>query len=117
MAEVSEVAGGSTGLGEGVGIGSSIGSSGFVSCIDLTIFSRSTGVMCFSRPRLLLLVESCLRSSGRALEARGRDDVSSSNSSEETESRLVESAGMLRMLAALGLLGAKEQRRDSVDRA
>lgn len=82
--------------------------------MDEKIFSRSTGVMCFSRPLLLLLEESCLRSSGRALETGGTGtDVSScssssswssSSSSVAAESRLEESSGTgMSVVAACGL--------------
>lgn len=45
---------------DAVGRGMSSGSSSFFSLIEITIFSRSIGVMCFSQPLLLLSIESCL---------------------------------------------------------
>ena len=66
-------------------VGADIGNR-FVSLMDLTIFSRSMGVMCFSRPRLvLLLLESTLRSAGCAFgrHVAGQDVVSSSSKSSE----------------------------------
>lgn len=111
----------------GVGIGSAIGSSCLVSLMLCTIFSKSTGVMCFSRPLLVLLKESCLRNSGRAFgivvelkveDVAGVDDVSSSSrSSDPADSRLVDSSGTgMSVVAACGLT-ANEHRGESVERA
>jgi len=70
----------------GADIGNSIGSIWCVSLMEMTIFSRSMGVMCFSRPRLvLLLLESTLRSAGCAfgMHVAGQEAVSSSSKSSE----------------------------------
>lgn len=113
-----------TALKDGVGIGSSIGSICCVVLMDCTIFSRSIGVMCFSRPLLVLLVESVRRNSGRAfgMTVAGVGDVSSSSSSSETaDSRLEDSSGtgMLVVAAFVAAFGfaANEHRGDSVDLA
>lgn len=94
--------GGSIGYEGGVAtlmVGRSMGSSGLASLIEMTIFSRSIGVMCFSRPRLRLLsVDSLRLSSGRALGMRGvMGDDASTASSLETDSRLEERAGIARV--------------------
>jgi hypothetical protein len=106
---------------DGVAIGSSIGSSCCVSLMEMTIFSRSTGVMCFSRPRLVLLAESCLLNSGRACGMRvaGADDVSSSpsSSSEMALSMLLDSTGTGMLFAAACDLAESERRGERVDRA
>lgn len=99
------VEGGSAGLRDGVCIGSWIGSSGFVSLMESTIFSRSTGVMCFSRPLPLLWQQSSRRNSGRAfgmvVAVEGGDGMGSSSvSSEDAESRLDESPGTAGMSVA-----------------
>lgn len=62
------VEGGSCAFDKGVDVGSSIGSSVSVSVMVTTIFSRSTGVRCFSRPRLITLsvAESFRHIVGRA---------------------------------------------------
>lgn len=94
----------------GVDIGNAIdfGSNSVVSLMEMTIFSRSTGVMCFSRPLLLLSQESAHRSSGRAFGimvalAGGDDDSSSSLSSDNVESRLEDSSGTgMSVVAAFG---------------
>jgi len=108
-------AGGALGFDAGVAIGRSMGSNCFASFMEMTIFSRSTGVMCFSRPLLVLHAESFLLSSGRAagMLVAGADDVSASSSSSEIAlSRLLESAGIGMLVAAV--LGLNEHR---VDRA
>jgi hypothetical protein len=71
------------------GMGSSIGSSCLVSLMEMTIFSRSIGVMCFSFPRLRL--HSAVSDEELMRGATG-DDVSNS-SSDEAESKLEERAG------------------------
>lgn len=94
---------------------SSIDSRSLVSFIEITIFSRSIGVMCFSKPRLLLVVESCRFSAGREwskMHAAGDDVPSSSVSSEVAEERLDERAGM----SAVATAAFVEARR-GVDRA
>lgn len=74
------------------------GSKSFFSLIAITIFSKSSGVMCLSRPRLrLLFIESCLWIWGREISS-GADveEVSESNSrasSSGNESRLPERSG------------------------
>ena len=113
-----EVEGGSTGVVEEVaGMGRSMSSSFDVSLIEMTIFSRSTGVMCFSRPRLSQL--SARLSSGRALgmvvaEAGVSVASESLNPSEDVESRLDDSSGTgMSLVAAFGI----ENRGACVDRA
>ena len=76
-----------------------MGSSSFFSLMVMTIFSRSSGVIWRSRPRLLLLTESFLRIRGCAM-SRGADvdeEVlslsNSSASSSASESRLPERLG------------------------
>lgn len=74
------------------------GWSSFFSLMVETIFSRSSGVMCLSRPRLRLLAESCLRIWGRemsrGLEVEEVEEVSNSRaSSSTTESGLLERSG------------------------
>ena len=95
----------------GVEIGKTIGrgSSSCVSLMEMTIFSRSTGVMCFSRPRLLLSHEKSRHvSSGRALGmtvavACGDGGIESSLSSDDAESRLDDSSGTgMSVVAAFG---------------
>ena len=77
---------GSAGSIEGVGMGSSIGSTSSWFClIEMTMFSRSMGVICFSRPRL----QSARHNSGRAfgilvVAGADRDCSSSSEDSELT---------------------------------
>ena len=96
---------------DSVGIRSSIGfgSSSFVSLIEITIFSRSHGVMCFSRPLLVQSRATVCRNSGRALgivvAAIGDTAASSSsNSDSDAESRLEDSAGTgMSVAAAFGL--------------
>lgn len=73
------------------------GSRSFFSLIVMTIFSRSSGVICRSRPRLRLFTESCLWISGWAM-SRGADveeelSVSNSKASSSNESRLPERLG------------------------
>lgn len=95
--------------------GRSMGSRSLVSFIEMTIFSRSIGVMCFSRPRLRLLSEdSCRLSSGRAFGMRGVivDEVvstSRSSSDEVAESRLDDSAGSAR--SPLAAAASERERR------
>lgn len=72
------------------------GWSSFFSLIVVTIFSRSSGVMCLSRPRLRLLAESCLRIKGREISRGLQVEVVVSNSrasSSTTESGLLERSG------------------------
>lgn len=94
------VDGGSAAGSAGVGIGSSIGSRRFVSLMDVTIFSRSIGVMCFSRPRLRVLSPDSFRlRPGRARGMRGVvvcdvECTSKSSSDDEAESSDDESAGI-----------------------
>lgn len=66
------------------------GSRFFFSCIEMTIFSRSIGVMCFSRPLLRCSVESLLRNPGRTTGEGGGKASSMSDSLEET---LLDNAG------------------------
>lgn len=112
-----DVEGGSRAREAGVAEGSSMGSSCFVSLMEMTIFCRSMGVMCFSQPRFLQLPEESFRlNSGRALGMRGVivDDVESgsNSSSDDAESRLEESWGMARSprAAAVVLLAAQARR-------
>lgn len=110
--------GSATAFEDGGGIGRSSGSSCCVSLIEMTIFSRSMGVMCFSRPLLLLLEESVRRSSGRAsgMVVWRVADVSSV-SSDTADSTLDESAGTgMSVVAAFGRAG-NETRGGKVDRA
>ena len=97
------VGGSSAGSIEGVGIGISIGSTSSWFClIEMTMFSRSMGVMCFSRPRL----QSARHSSGRAfgiVVVAGADcDSPTSSSSDDVESTLDENErrGMGMLVAA-----------------
>lgn len=77
-----------------------MGSRSLFSLMMMTIFSRSSGVMCLSRPRLLLVTESCRRTAGRAI-SRGPEVeeavvLSLSNSSASSfarESTLLERLG------------------------
>ena len=74
------------------------GSNSFFSLIVMTIFSRSSGVMCLSRPRLRLPTESCLRIKGCAISRGAEVDeevLSDSNSraSSSSESMLPERSG------------------------
>jgi len=75
---------------EGI-MGKSIGSRGLVSLMEMTMFSRSMGMVC----RLLLSEEedSCRLNSGRACGTVTADDTASSKSSDRAESRLEESSG------------------------
>ena len=92
--------GGSAAGSAGVGIGSSIGSRRFVSLMEMTIFSRSIGVMCFSRPRLRVLSPDSFRlRPGRARGMRGLmvcdvESTSKSSSDDEAESSDDERAGI-----------------------
>ena len=65
------------------------GSSSFFSLMEMTIFSRSIGVMCFSFALLPSLV-SALRSSGRGASAAG---ATGSSTDEDDDSTLEESSG------------------------
>jgi hypothetical protein len=74
------------------------GSRSFFSLMVMTIFSRSSGVMCLSLPRLLLQPESCLRTRGLVI-VRGADvdalsSLSDSMASSSIESMLPERSGM-----------------------
>jgi hypothetical protein len=82
-------------VGVRVGMEISSGSRSFVAVMVVTIFSRSTGVMCFSRPRLVLLSmeDGLRRGSGRGLAMRGVIGMVKPSSSESAESRLEERAG------------------------
>lgn len=60
--------------------------------MDMTIFSKSIGVMCFSRPRLRCSEESLLVSSGRTV-GEASDDTSSSES-DSLEETLLDNAGI-----------------------
>lgn len=96
--------GGSTGFATGVGSAISIGSIVFVSCIDMTIFCKSMGVMCFSRPLLRLTTDSSLRTCGRARGMDGDDVSVCSRSSDEAESRLEDNSGTgMSFVAAFGV--------------
>lgn len=78
-----------------------VGESGPICClswIDTTIFSRPSDVMCFSLPRLAVIMGLSVRG-GEVLMLRGADGEHSgssvgSDSSEATESTLDESSGM-----------------------
>ena len=97
-----------SGLNEEAGIANSIRSRCWLSLIEMTIFSRSTGVMCFSRARFLLSVERWRVSSGRV---DGAQEASSS-SSDTAESRLEDSSGTgMSPVAARGLYEAGGVRR------
>lgn len=103
-----EVAEGSVGLVAGVGIGNSIGSRCCVSLMEMTIFSRSMGAMCFSRDIRRLSWESARLNSGAESVGMVVAEVSSSSassiSSDDAESRLDESAGIgMSLVAAFGL--------------
>ena len=88
--------------------------------METTIFSKSMGVMCFSRPLLVLLVESVRRSSGRAFgmmavaDAPG-DMPSSRSSSDEAESRLDDNSGTGMLVGAAFGLTANEHRGENVE--
>lgn len=97
-----------SGLNEDAGMANSIRSRCWLSLIEMTIFSRSTGVMCFSRATFLLSVERWRVSSGRV---DGAQDASSS-SSDTAESRLDDSSGTgMSPVAARGLYEAGGVRR------
>ena len=84
--------------------------------MDMTIFSRSIGVICFSHARLLFSVDSSRVSSGRA--CGSTEDEVSSKSSDAADSRLEDSSGMsdMGMSAVFGLL-EKDERGSSPTRA
>jgi len=84
--------------------------------METTIFSKSTGEMCFSRPLLVLAVESVRRISGRAFEKLAAM-VCASKSSDDSDSRLEDSSGTGMSLTAAFGVTANEQRGESVDRA
>ena len=97
-----DVAGTTTGSGlnDDAGMANSTRSRCWLSLIEMTIFSRSTGVMCFSRATFLLSVERWRVSSGRV---DGAQEASSS-SSDTAESRLEDSSGTgMSLVAARGL--------------
>ena len=97
-----------SGLNEDAGMANSIRSRCWLSLMEMTIFSRSTGVMCFSRARFLLSVERWRVSSGRV---DGAQEASSS-SSDTAESRLEDSSGTgMSPVAARGLYEAGGVRR------
>jgi hypothetical protein len=79
------------------GIEISIGSSCFVSLMEITIFSKSIGVICFSFPRLR--PHSVLASDIELMRGATGDDVSNS-SSDDAESKLEERAGRESILPA-----------------
>lgn len=84
---------------EGAGMVNSTRASFWLSLMEMTIFSRSTGVMCFSQGRLLLSVERWRVSSGRAVAA-------SSSSSDTADSRLEDNSGTgMSLVAACGFAG------------
>lgn len=96
-----DVTGATTGSGlkDEAGMTNSTRSRCWLSLIEMTIFSRSTGVMCFSPPRILLSVERWRVSSGRAWGAS-----ESSSSSDTAESRLEDRSGSgMSAVAACGL--------------
>jgi hypothetical protein len=75
------------------------GSRSFFSLMVMTIFSRSSGVICRSLPRLRLQPESCRRTRGLVMFNGADVDALSSlsdsmASSSATESMLAESSGM-----------------------
>lgn len=91
------------------------GSRAFFSLMMVTIFSRSSGVMCLSRPRLcvLMLLESCRLRSGlkmfRGAEVAAVSSLSNSiASSSASESTLPDRSGMSDVDRAAELLGAME---------
>jgi hypothetical protein len=98
--EGSTVEGTTTGSGlyeDDAGMANSTRSRCWLSLMEMTIFSRSTGVMCFSRATFLLSVERWRVSSGRA-------DGASSSSSDTAESRLDDNSGTgMSVVAACGL--------------
>jgi hypothetical protein len=89
-----------SGLYEDAGMANSTRSRCWLSLMEMTIFSRSTGVMCFSRATFLLSVERWRVSSGRADGAQ----EASSRSSDTAESRLDDNSGTgMSVVAACGL--------------
>lgn len=83
-----------------VGAGNERGERGsrfFFSWMVITIFSRSSGVMCFSWPRLLWSEELLLRNSGRTI-GEGGEACSSSNS-DSFDDTLLDRAGTGMLLA------------------
>jgi len=69
-------------------------SGSLASIMETTIFSKSSEVMCRSRPRLRLLAhESCLRMRGRMMSTGADSDVKSTASSSGTESTLPDNWG------------------------
>jgi len=96
-----------SGLNDEAGMTNSTRSRCWLSLIEMTIFSRSTGVMCFSPPRVLLSVERWRVSSGRAW---GTSE--SSSSSDTADSRLEDRSGSgMSLVAACGLKEAGGERR------